>query len=85
MTAPAHMGQGSSVTYIAQPSSLQLPRSAAGFPHGQQLRVGGGVAGLLAAVAAAADYFPARAGDHAAHRHLARGGGLPRPEPARPP
>jgi hypothetical protein len=76
MTAPAHMGQGSSVTYIAQPSSLQVPRAR------QAWRTASSSAWAEASpvssrhVAAAADYDPAvRPGDHAAHRHFSGPGG----------
>ena len=74
--APAHMGQGSRVTYRVQPSSRQVPRGPVGLGHGLHLRMGPGGLALLPAVAAPAD-DPAVPDDDAAHRHLAAGGGLP--------
>ena len=66
--APAHMGQGSSVTYSVQPVSR--------LADGQQLGMGGGVAGLLAQVVRAG-HGPAVLRHDRAHGHLALAEGGP--------
>ena len=69
--APAHIGQGSSVTYSVQPSRRQDPERLSRLRNGDHLRVGRGIVQLLALVVRRGHDL-AFMGDHRADRHFAR-------------
>ncbi len=69
MMAPAHIGQGSSVTYRVQPSSRHDCRALGSLRDGDHLGVGRGVAKLLPLVVGAGNH-PSLVDDHRADGHF---------------